>query len=53
VRQAQSYKSYGVFWDGRNANGRFVGGGGYLMVLSMTDVDGKEITQRMKIGVRR
>ncbi|MBD3346156.1 MAG: hypothetical protein GF401_13950 [Chitinivibrionales bacterium] len=44
---------YGVFWDGLNANGRRVGGGAYLLVISTTDINGDTQTTRVKLGVKR
>ncbi len=53
VRQAAGYRDYGVVWDGRNANGRLVGSGGYLMVISGTDAEGEAVMKRFKVGVQR
>jgi hypothetical protein len=44
---------YGVFWDGRNRNGRYVGNGTYLMTIETKDIEGRKKTMRTKIGVRR
>ena len=52
-RASGDLTEYGLFWDGRNRNGRFVGGGTYLFVVSAEDVDGTSLKKRVKIGVRR
>lgn len=52
LKLAQGYQDYGVFWDGYNSRNRAAGGGTYLMVLRMKDVDGKVITERYKIGIK-
>jgi len=44
---------YGVFWDGKNDNERFVGAGTYLMMITTQEVGGKKHTSRVKVGVRR
>jgi len=44
---------YGIFWDGRNENGRFVGSGTYLFIVSITELDGKGVVKKIKVGVRR
>ncbi|MDG5814067.1 fibro-slime domain-containing protein [Chitinispirillales bacterium ANBcel5] len=53
LRRALASRSYGVVWDGYNANGRRVGPGVYLVTISGTDVDGKRITETYKVGVRK
>ncbi|MBD3393720.1 MAG: hypothetical protein GF418_16410, partial [Chitinivibrionales bacterium] len=53
LKQADTYKDYGVVWDGRNTNGRIVGSGGYLLVVSCTDVSGNKVTKSMMVGVKR
>jgi hypothetical protein len=53
VLRANSYRDYGVVWDGRNTNGRLVGGGGYLMVIQGVDIDGQTVGKRMMVGVKR
>ncbi len=44
---------YGIFWDGLNDNGRYVGGGVYLLVVQVKEKDGKARTHRIRIGVKR
>lgn len=44
---------YGIFWDGRNRNGRQVGAGGYLFKIVVSELDGKNIVTRIKVGVKR
>ncbi|MBD3346929.1 MAG: fibro-slime domain-containing protein [Chitinivibrionales bacterium] len=53
VEEASAPNEYGIYWDGKNDNGRFVGGGAYLMVITTTDYDGETTTTRKKIGVKR
>ena len=53
VRQAQTYRDYGVYWDGKNQNGRSVGNGTYLLIFKVTDIDNQSFSNRIKIGVRR
>ncbi|MBD3343739.1 MAG: fibro-slime domain-containing protein [Chitinivibrionales bacterium] len=53
IEQAQSAREYGIFWDGKNENGRYVGGGAYLLVITTTDYDGTTELTRKKIGVQR
>ncbi|MBD3392430.1 MAG: fibro-slime domain-containing protein [Chitinivibrionales bacterium] len=53
LEQAKTYRDYGVVWDGRNAGGRLVGSGGYLMVISATDYAGTKVVERMMVGVKR
>jgi hypothetical protein len=53
VYQASGPTDYGVFWDGRNRNNRFVGTGTYLLVIETKDIDGKKKSSRAKIGIRR
>lgn len=53
VGATDSPNDYGLFWDGRNRHGRYVGSGAYLLVVHATDIDGKETVNRVKIGVRR
>jgi hypothetical protein len=48
-----TFKDYGIYWDGRNENGRFVGNGTYLMILTFKDIDNKKQSKRIKIGVKR
>lgn len=50
---AGTTRDYGIFWDGANRNGRFVGGGGYLVVIEAEDIDGTALNETMKIGVKR
>ncbi len=44
---------YGIFWDGLNDNGRYAGGGVYLLVVQVKENDGKALTHRIRIGVKR
>jgi flagellar hook assembly protein FlgD len=53
VASSSTIKDYGIAWDGRNENGRMVGAGTYLCIVTMTDVDGKKQVKRAKIGVKR
>ena len=53
LRQAASDRDYGVVWTGTNRNDRRVGVGGYLAIIRCTDIAGKRVEQRAKIGVRR
>jgi fibro-slime domain-containing protein len=53
IEGTSSITDYGVYWDGKNQNGRFVGNGTYLAVITATDVFGVITTQRVKIGVSR
>jgi hypothetical protein len=53
LSQAAGVTAYGAFWNGRNDNGRYVGGGTYLMVIDTKDIDGKTKTMRVKIGIQR
>ncbi len=43
---------YGIFWEGMNDNGRFVGPGAYLMIVYLKDINGKRSEKRIKIGVK-
>ncbi len=52
LNQADTPRDYGVYWDGRNPRGRFVGGGTYLMVVRAVDIEGKDIIKRVKIGIK-
>jgi flagellar hook assembly protein FlgD len=52
VRMANE-SAYAAFWDGRNENGRIVGSGGYLCVVTVTNVNGQTTTRPTKVGVRR
>jgi hypothetical protein len=40
-------------WDGRNPNGRIVGGGTYLAVVKFIDNYGKQHAMQVKLGVKR
>jgi hypothetical protein len=53
LRQAQTSRDYGVMWDGANDARRYVGNGGYLAVVSVTDVDNNSAVQKVRIGIRR
>jgi hypothetical protein len=44
---------FSLVWNGYNANGRMVGSGTYLAVLSYTDVNGQTTTEHKRIGVKR
>lgn len=46
-----SLTEYGAFWDGKNRNGRTVGAGTYLLVISITDIKGVTRSLRSKIGI--
>jgi len=52
LQASAGYRDYGVYWDGQNSRGRRVGGGTYLMIVKMRDVDGKSLNERTKIGVK-
>jgi hypothetical protein len=53
IIKGPSYKDYGAFWNRLNRNGREVGSGTYLMVITVTDIEGKEYVQKTKIGVKK
>ena len=53
VGQGASPGSYGVFWDGLNHNGRIVGNGAYLVIITLKDIDGTTEKQKIKVGVKR
>lgn len=53
VRETDAYGEYGVYWDGRNENGRYVGGGTYLIVIRTSDIDGGKSVERRKVAVKR
>jgi len=40
-----------VFWSGRNREGRYVGSGGYVVLVSGKDINGEKIFYRTIIGV--
>jgi len=42
-----------LIWNGCNSNGRAVGTGPYLAVLSYTDINGKTTRELKRIGVKR
>jgi hypothetical protein len=48
-----SLTEYGAFWNGKNRNGRTVGAGTYLLVISVTDIKGVTRSLRSKIGISR
>lgn len=50
---SDSSYSYGVYWNCRNLNGRWVGNGTYLMIISITYVNNATKTIPIKIGVCR
>ena len=49
----ESYKNYGIFWDGKNKNGRSVGRGTYLFVVNAIDIDNRQMIKNIKVGVKR
>lgn len=44
---------YGIYWDGLNQRGRYVGRGTYLFQVVTTDIDNKTNKNQFKIGVAR
>ena len=44
---------YGIWWDGRNDNGRKVGRGAYLFRVVTTDSDKKTRIEQFKVGIKR
>jgi hypothetical protein len=50
---SDTFRDYGIFWDGTNRNGRLVGAGGYLLTIEATDADKKTVKKSFKIGVKR
>jgi fibro-slime domain-containing protein len=46
-------RTYGIIWNGTNMNGRIVGSGAYLFVISGKQTDGKAFNTRIKIGVKK
>lgn len=54
---SQNDGNFYIVWDGTNENGRLVGAGGYLAVVSVTATNDKgkkkTTTRRYKLGVRR
>ena len=50
---AGAQRDYGIYWDGTNRNGRYVGGGGYLVRFEAEDMDGTSIRESLKVGVKR
>jgi fibro-slime domain-containing protein len=53
LRLAARQNAYGAFWDARNENGRIVGPGTYLCVITSKDTNGKSATQPVKVAVAR
>jgi len=45
--------SYGFVWDGKNANGRLVGPGTYLVRVTGKVSDGSSISLQRKVGVKQ
>lgn len=43
---------YGIYWNGFNRNNRHVGIGTYLVVVAVSDIKGKKLQDRFKIGVK-
>jgi fibro-slime domain-containing protein len=43
---------FGIYWDCRNKNRRFVGSGTYLAVFTISDTKGKWKKSELKIGVK-
>jgi fibro-slime domain-containing protein len=58
INQLSMYKAmgsndYGIYWDGKNKNGRIVGrGSAYLFVVVSTDADNITRQGRLKVGVK-
>jgi hypothetical protein len=48
-----TYKDYGAFWNGANHSGRETGGGTYLMVISIRDIEGTRYVRKAKIGIKK
>jgi hypothetical protein len=53
TNDADSTYSYGVYWNCHNQNGRWVGNGTYLIVISTTDANHVVDVKRIKVGVSR
>lgn len=53
VLKADNYRTYGFVWTGLNRNGRYVGTGAYLVVVTATDNAGNNIVGTTKVGLRR
>lgn len=53
LANTSSSRDFGIYWDGANRHGRFVGAGGYLLVIRATDIDGNGVDETVKIGVKR
>jgi hypothetical protein len=53
VKNTDKAGVYGIYWDVKNRNGRLVGNGTYLIMVTTTDISGERVTRRNKIGVRR
>jgi hypothetical protein len=53
TNDADSTYSYGVYWNCHNQNGRWVGNGTYLIVISTTDANHVIDVKRIKVGVSR
>ncbi len=53
IHETGAYGVYGIYWDGRNSNERYVGPGTYLAIISVTEEgNDKPTVLRKKIGVR-
>ena len=50
---ADTSYSYGIYWDCHNTNGRWVGNGTYLMMVSTTDANKVTKTIPIKVGFCR
>jgi fibro-slime domain-containing protein len=50
---ADTTYSYGIYWNCHNQNGRWVGNGTYLMVVSTTNVNNAIKTTSIKVGFCR
>lgn len=49
--RANNALTYGVVWDGTNDRNRYVGGGGYLFIISGKLISGKSYVSQQKVGV--
>jgi fibro-slime domain-containing protein len=51
--KAKGSNDYGIYWDGKNSNGRIVGRGcAYLFIVGTTDADHVTRQGRFKVGVK-
>ncbi|MFW5775078.1 MAG: LamG-like jellyroll fold domain-containing protein, partial [Chitinivibrionales bacterium] len=53
VQASDKNNDYILIWDGLNKRGRVVGSGTYLFIVSVTDIEGFEKTEKIKVGVKR